>query len=229
MKKIILPLLLCLSIFQIAEAQDTLRLFSKKNQSHQREHNPRTYNQNEIRTLGGHHQSTGFYVGLHSDYSTISGIDALSIGGRVAWVANHSLAIGFAGNGFFTDPQPVPAAVGKDYSYTGGYGGLYIEPILFPRFPVHLAFPTILGLGGIAKGIFYDLNYPYEYTDGYIDQSDVFLIAEPGVELELNAARWIRLAFGFSYRFTEGVNPINFSDNPLDGMTTGFSLKLGKF
>jgi hypothetical protein len=214
-------------------SQDTLKLFSRhhpprENVEKKREH-PREHSSDEIRTICGNHHSNGFFIGFHSDYSQIFDYDALSVGGNLAWVANHGLAIGLAGNGFFTEPQPFPGYSTKEYNYTGGYGGLLIEPILFPRFPVHLSFPVILGAGGVARGIYYDLNYPYEYSDGYVENADAFLIAEPGVELEINAARWIRLSVGLSYRFTQGIDSKYFSDNPLDGMTTGFSLKFGKF
>jgi hypothetical protein len=216
------------------QAQDTLRLFSRKpvNKEHrERQHEPlrRNHSSSEIRTIGGRSGSNGFYMGLHTDYSQISGFDAMSMGARLAWISGHHLAIGVAGNGFFTEPQRLNGSSNKDFNYTGGYGGLLIEPILFPRMPIHLSFPVILGAGGIGKGIYYDLYYPYETTDAYLDEADAFLIAEPGVELEINAARWVRLSLGCSYRFTRGIDSQYFSENPLDGLTTGFSLKFGKF
>jgi len=216
------------------QAQDTLKLFSRKpaDRAQKERRHEQHYRENRssgIRTIGGNCSSNGFYLGFHTDYSRISGYDAMSFGARLAWISGHHLAIGFAGNGFFTEPQRLNGASNKDFNYTGGYGGLLIEPILFPRMPVHLSFPILLGAGGIGKGVYYDLYYPYETTDAYLDEADAFLIAEPGVELEFNAARWIRFSIGCSYRFTNGIDPVYFSENPLDGMTTGFSLKFGKF
>lgn len=228
-------ILLILAIITIQlHAQDTLRLFSRKPADPERRvqnHSQRERNHysSEIRTIGGYSGSNGFYLGLHTDYSRISGFDAMSMGARLAWISGHHLAIGVAGNGFFTEPKRLNGISNKDYNYTGGYGGLLIEPILFPRMPIHLSFPVILGAGGIGKGIYYDLYYPYETTDAFVEEADAFLIAEPGVELEINAARWIRLSLGCSYRFTRGIDPQYFSENPLDGMTAGFSLKFGKF
>jgi hypothetical protein len=215
-------------------AQDTLKLFSKNRpprEHQQRERNDyqRQYGNDEIRTIGGRGNSCGFYIGINSSYSEISGYDAITAGARLAWISNHGIAIGLAGNGFFSEPQPLLASSNKEFNYTGGYGGLLIEPILFPRMPVHLSFPVILGAGGIAEGVYYDMNYPYETTGGYVEEAEAFLIAEPGVELEINAARWIRFGLSCSYRFTTEIDNGNMPSNPLDGMTAGFSLKFGKF
>jgi hypothetical protein len=229
MKRTTLILTLLAFISLSLNAQDTVRLFSRSHPRNHVEKEHRYNNQDQIRTIGGNRHSNGFYFGLPMSYSQISGYDAFSTGAQIAWISNHSLAVGFAGKGFFTEPQPYSNTTNKDFNYTGGYGGLLIEPILFPRMPIHLSFPVILGAGGIAKSVIYDLTYPYEYTDGYVEQGDAFIIAEPGVELEVNAARWIRLAVGVSYRFTQGIDAKYFSDNPLDGMTTGFSIKVGKF
>jgi hypothetical protein len=228
-KASILSLLIIFTLILQVNGQDTLRLFSKSKTHKENRQQPREIPSNEIRTITGRGFSNGFYLGLNTSYSQIYGYDAINMGGEVAWIANHGIAIGFAGRGFFSEPQPYFQSSSKEFNYSGGYGGLLIEPILFPKMPVHLSFPVILGAGGIARSIFYDLNYPYETTDAYVESSDAFLIIEPGAELELNIARWIRFGFGCTYRFTQGIDNNDFDDNPLDGLTTGFSLKLGKF
>lgn len=234
MKRNITLSLIFLAFTLSMQAQDTLKLFSKNRAPREQHHRERIqdqprYNNNEIRTIGGRGNSCGFYLGINSSYSEISGYDAITAGARLAWISNHGLAIGLAGNGFFSEPQPMLSNAHKEFNYTGGYGGLLIEPILFPKMPVHLSFPVILGAGGIAQGVYYDLSYPYEYTDGYVEDAEAFLIAEPGVELEINAARWIRFGMGCSYRFTTEIDHSNLPKNPLDGFTAGFSLKFGKF
>jgi hypothetical protein len=222
--------ILILTIFATqVNGQDTLRLFSKKPVQQETTRSQRSNDSNEIRTLTGNGYSNGFYMGLNSSYSQIYKQDAFNIGASVAWIANHSLALGFAGKGFFSEPQPYIQSTSKDFNYSGGYGGLLIEPILFPRMPIHISFPVILGIGGIARSIYYDLEYPYETTDSYIDVSDAFVLVEPGAELELNVARWIRIGLGCTYRFTQGIDEDDLPDNPLEGITTGFSIKLGKF
>ena len=72
-------------------------------------------------------------------------------------------------------------------SIAGGYGGIFIEPILGGLKPVHVAFPVLFGVGGAglvrhyASGFW---NHPrYDSTKG-----DFFFIVEPAVELEFNLA-----------------------------------------
>lgn len=230
-------LLLVLAIFigKSATSQDTLRLFghqrtqlndNKPHYIHKRP--PGEIKQSEIKTFTGAGNHVGFYIGFHTDYSQISGYDAFGAGGSIAIIANHGLAIGLAGKGFITEPyQEISSS--SHYNYSGGYGGLLIEPILFPKSPVHLSFPVILGAGGIAKSILYNYYYPYEYTQAEVKDADAFLVAEPGVELEMNLARWIRLSLGCSYRFTTDLEPVVFETKIMDGFTAGLSLKFGKF
>jgi hypothetical protein len=228
-KTALITILLIAGITVQLNAQDTLRLFTKNRPPKEHSEKKQAYSSNEIRTITGRGHSNGFYLGMQSGYSQIYGYDALHVGTRIAWISNHGFAIGFVGNGFFSEPQSYAQSSSKEYNYSGGYGGLLLEPILFPKMPVHLSFPIILGAGGIARSVYYDLSYPYETTDAYVEASDAFAILEPGAELELNIARWIRFGVGCSYRFTQGIDNTHFSDSPLDGWTSGFSLKFGKF
>lgn len=230
--KITITLATLIILFTSASAQDTLHLFSKNHPMKLRTERNQNYSSDEIRTITGRGHSNGFYIGFHSGYSQVYDYDALSVGTRLAWIANHGIAIGFAGTGFFSEPVYFANSSSKQFNYSGGYGGLFIEPILFPKMPVHLSFPVIMGVGGIARSVFYDMTYPYETTDAYVESSQAFVILEPGAEIELNVARWLRFGLGCSYRFTQGVDTPDgekFKDNPLDGLTTGFSVKLGKF
>lgn len=232
MKKSILLLLAITAItFNTVYAQDTLRLFGNrrtpKGDKETKQTNPRPVS--DIQTLTGPGRKVGFYLGFNSGYSQIGGKDAFGAGGSVALIANHSLAIGFAGKGFVTETFSATPESSTRYDYSGGYGGLLIEPILFPKSPVHLSFPVILGAGGIAKGVLYNYYYPYEYTQVEIEDAEAFFIAEPGIELELNVARWLRFGLGCSYRLTTRLEPAVFDSKIMDGFTGGFSMKFGKF
>ncbi|NVO18971.1 MAG: hypothetical protein HXX13_04690 [Bacteroidetes bacterium] len=219
-------------LFAAVSAQDTLHLFSRNHPMKLQNSRNQENSSDEIRTITGRGHSNGFYIGFHSGYAQVNDYDALNIGTRLAWVANHGLAIGFAGTGFFSEPVYFTNSSSRQFNYSGGYGGLFIEPILFPKMPVHVSFPVIMGVGGIARSVFYDMTYPYETTDAYVESSEAFVILEPGAEIELNVARWLRFGLGCTYRFTQGFDQPKggeIKDNPLDGLTTGFSIKLGKF
>lgn len=233
-KATLLSLILTLCISFAAQSQDTLRLFGnhKKEQNKEQNEQPKqtkTRPASDIQTLTGPGKNVGFYFGFHSEYSQVAGYDAFGAGGTFALIANHGLAIGFSGKGFFTEPYERIPGSNTSYSYTGGYGGFLIEPIIFPKSPVHVSFPILLGAGGIAKSMFTNNNYPYDYTEVYVEDVEAYMIAEPGIEIEFNVARWMRLGLGGSYRFTSSLEPSEFESNPLNGFTGGFSLKFGKF
>jgi len=233
MKRITLIMLLLAAFLSPAlKAQDTLRLFGhKERDSQKKQMRSGVRPSSEIQTLTGPGHKVGFYFGFHTGYSQISDYDAFSAGVNLAMIANHGLAIGIAGRGFFTETFDHPDGSGglTNYSYDGGYGGILVEPIVLPKFPVHVSFPVILGAGGIAKNRLTNLEYPYDYTDVYTEDAEAFLIAEPGIEVEFNVARWMRLAVGGSYRFTTSLGPKEFDSDMLNGFTGGLSLKFGMF
>jgi len=116
----------------------------------------------------------------------------------------------------------------RDANLTGGYGGLVLEPIVFPNFPVHLSLPVLIGAGGIA---YTTSNYYPEYDDSdyFVEDSYAYFIIEPGVELELNMLKFFRLAFGGYYRYTSDIDLIDYPENVLHGFSGGITFKFGKF
>ncbi len=186
----------------------------------------------EIKTIFGRNRSNGGYGAFSITYSEIDHKNAIQFGGRGAWIIDHSLAIGFGGTGFLNDYH-YDAILDQNVNLAGGYGGLYIEPILAPRFPFHISFPILLGVGGIA---YTTDNYNNDYWDNYIEDTDVFLIAEPGVELEFNILKYFRIALGAYYRYTSDVSLEYKStgeqyvgEDVLHGLSMGITFKFGKF
>ena len=107
------------------------------------------YRSREIKTLLGRNREGGAYGVFTTGYSVIDNKHAVLFGGRFGWLASHSVGIGFGATGFINEFHYEPS-LDREVSLAGGYGGLYIEPILFPRFPVHLSFPVLFGAGGIS-------------------------------------------------------------------------------
>lgn len=187
-----------------------------------------SYKSDEFKTLFGSHRPGGFYGAFNFGYTEIDNKQAVMFGGRIEWIVNHSIGFGFGGNGFINEYHFDPV-LNRDVFLTGGYGGFYFEPILFPNFPVHLSFPVLLGVGGISS-IAKETNF-YRNT---VENSEVFLLAEPGGEIELNLTRNFRLAFGATYKFTtafdvgiSGSAPVN--SNAIEGWTYMLTFKFGRF
>lgn len=191
----------------------------------QRDSSQSTY---EIKTIFGKNKiSHGGYGSFGLGYTNIAGQDGFTASGRGVWLIDHSFGLGFAGTGFSNDLYYDHNYGDQTFSLQGGYGGLYLEGIVFPRLPFHISFPVILGVGGVA----YTHAYYWDDFDMnmVVEDQDVFLVAEPGVEAELNLVRFIRLSAGVSYRFTSGVNIEGISQKVLNGYAFNVSLKFGKF
>lgn len=190
----------------------------------------------EMKTLFGNGSiyAHGAYGGLTTNYSNIDGRDAILIGGRGAWLINHRIGIGLAGTGFLTSAN-TDALLNDRYQLVGGYGGLFLEFIANPESPIHVSFPLTIGAGGVSYAKSYnsfrgnDLNFLDE-------DSQAFFVVEPGVELELNVVKFMRVAFGVSYRYTSDIDlkyvtsgqAITTKD-ALTGLSGGITLKFGKF
>jgi hypothetical protein len=186
------------------------------------------YKSREIKTLLGRHREGGAYGAFTAGYSVINDRHAVLFGGRFGWLASHYVGIGFGATGFMNEFHYEPS-FDREVSLAGGYGGLYIEPILFPRFPVHLSFPILFGAGGVSY-----LSKENSMNDNFIEDSEAFLLLEPGAEIELNLTRFCRFAIGATYRLPSSFN-IGLSGTPsasaesIKGVSYTLSLKFGRF
>ncbi len=182
---------------------------------------------NEIQTLFGNNVEHGGYGAIMVNYSLIDGKDAWLAGMRGGWLIDHRFMIGLGGYGFANNLYFDNVLSDRENFLTGGYGGLVVEPILLPRFPVHLSFPVLIGAGGIAHVDGYYWNHN-DYQWNTIDASAFFVI-EPGVELELNMVRHFRVAFAVTYRYTGDIKLIDMPKDVMNGFNYGLAFKFGKF
>jgi hypothetical protein len=155
------------------------------------------YKEKEIKTLLGKDRSRGKYVALSLGYSGIDSRKTLVFGQKVTWLPVRSVGIGMGVNEFISEYRH-DAITDRDIYLLGGYGGMYIEPIVLPRMPVHASFPILMGVGGISQ-MYSDEEFLVSYM---FDEFQTFLILEPGAEVELNLTKSFRLAAGITYRFT---------------------------
>lgn len=186
----------------------------------------------------------GGYGSFSIGFSQIDGKDAIQLGGRAAWIANHKFAMGLAGYGFFNSVEKEYNDFDnpENYFLTGGYGGLFVEPIILPNSPVHVSFPVIFGVGGITAVESQNWSSSYDNSRVHYYDSDAYMVLEPGVDIEFNIVKFFRVALGASYRFTNGINlrykylDENFNEqtivvnkNALDSFTFNIGFKFGWF
>ena len=187
-------------------------------------------NDDEVQTIFSRNKSNGGYGAITFGYTQIDGKDAFISGGRGAFIFDHSLAIGLAGYGFvnnldyhtYYDSHPL------DYTLAGGYGGIFIEPIVGGTKPVHVSFPVLFGLGGVALIEDYGWDYWEVHPFNELDH-DLFFVLEPAAELEFNLTRWFRIAASASYRFTSKIDLYDTDEDVLRGLNFGLTCKFGKF
>ena len=187
-----------------------------------------TRKHDEFKTLFGHNRPRGAYGAFTMGYSEIQSKQAIIFGGKFEWIAGHSFGFGFGGNGFINEYH-YDANIGRNVFLTGGYGGLYLEPIFMPNFPVHLSFPLLLGVGGISY-----ITKEIQFNHNMIEDSEAFLIAEPSAEIELNITRNFRLALGATYKFTTpfdiGTNgTASVGSKSIEGWSYMMTFKFGRF
>ncbi|NQX92539.1 MAG: hypothetical protein HRT74_10530, partial [Flavobacteriales bacterium] len=115
--------------------------------------------------------------------------------------------------------------------YEMGYGGLFFEPVFFSRSVVHFTTPVLIGAGGIGESRTQLFNPENEdsWEDPNFYRSDFFFVLEPGVSLEVNLFRHLRLKAGVSYRFMEDVELPNTDLATLEGWNANVGLRVGWF
>lgn len=187
-----------------------------------------------VQTLLNNNSNVGLVVGFTNGFSIIDNKDAFVGGMNLGLILDHSLTIGIAGRGFGCSSSFNNIVPGKEAFLGGGYGGLFIEPILTPTEVFHLTFPCLLGAGGAAYVEHQDWNYNDDGWDNHDHHnvtldSDGFFVLEPGVQVEMNVVRWFRIGIGASYRWVYGLDLKKTDADMLDGFTTGMTFKFGKF
>ena len=199
----------------------------------------------EFKTIfnkGAGHISHGGYGAITFGYTQMNNKDVYMFGIKGGWLIDHNITIGMMGYGFTDEFNYESDKNILKRNISGGYGGLLIEPIIAPHYPIHVTFPIMIGAGGVAyyerydngeKSKWYDCDNDWDDDDcdDYAREidSDAFFIVEPGIEVELNIVKFMRLGIGGSYRWTSNVSMIDHNKDFLHGFSGNMSLKFGKF
>ena len=173
----------------------------------------------------------GGYIGGSMKYGIIENYDLFVMEGKFAWIGDRNFGLGMSASGFFSDSYK-PKNLDYETSLSGGYFGMFVEPIFGGGRPVHFSTPIFWGMGGVN----YDQSYTYQYDqwgnyiyNDYSSQGDTYFILKPGVELDVNVFKFLRFSFGTYYNFTTALDMDYFDKYGLNGWEAGFSLKLGRF
>ena len=182
----------------------------------------------DTETLANQKGGFGGFLEMNTLPTYIHGQPGLMAGGGVSLVFGHSLNLGFAGYGLVSDIHSnVLDSAGNAFHLQTGYGGMTIEPVLFSKKLIHVSFPVLLGVGAtsLTTQSLYDEN---TYEESWMNPK-MYFVARPGINIEINLLRILRLDLGVNYRFTSGYQMQNISPSMLNGWSGNIGLKLGWF
>ena len=186
------------------------------------------------RTVFGNVSSFGGFMAFSTKVGDINGQSSLMVGGEIAGVFSSKFNFGIAGYGLTTNVDADSYdSNGELYEIHFGYGGLLLEPVIASEKMVHVSLPIILGVGG--AGLHRRSNHKLksensEYLkDKYDYDTDVVLVAEPGLNLEINLFKNIRLDIGATYRYVYDSKVKEIRDQELSGISGNVRLKFGWF
>jgi len=189
--------------------------------------------QSDIQTVfkGSRPHVTGYGV-ISNKFTNIDGkyMNLSEVYGGVYLNRRVLLGIGGAAS---TNNLPVPqqyaSVEGRQLSYEYVQFGMYSEYVFGSNKTIH---PVAHLFAGPGLTVQYDRNQWDEFDK--IEQKnkhDVnwFMVAEPGVQIEINVFRWMRFSPGVSYRMAFGNDAAGLSDSKLSGMSFNASMKFGRF
>lgn len=177
--------------------------------------------------------TSGGFGGPVIKFTQIKDQSGILVGGHGAWLINHSVYIGGGGYGLVNE---VDAGVfdrfGNEQEIKFGYGGFEIGLIFMPQQLLHIDARILVGAGGVKNMTPFDLDEPDTWVDLPFDENhktDAFFVLEPEVNIELNITTFIRMNAGISYRYVDGIDLNNLSDDDMSGMSVGLGFKFGAF
>jgi len=172
---------------------------------------------------------TGGYIAPEIKVSNVHEDISLFVGGKIGFTFNDKFSIGLAGYGlsnnsnfnidYSGDPN-TSARIGM------GYGGLSMEYSLFSNKVIHFTVPVVVGAAGIYV---YEDDGDFFYNDYEDIENSAAFVVEPGVNIELNVFKFMRLDLGASYRLISGSDLIYLQDEDLSDLSFNATFKFGFF
>ncbi len=202
----------------------------------------KSYSQDSIRTLVHLPKIThvGIYIAPEFQYGQLKGEFTSFGGGSAMLLFNKKFGFGVTmQHSIFLSYSPKGIS---PLDLMASYGGLKLEYTCNPNAPIHLSFPLVIG-GGSARldsatyfrSILPDTNTQGDRMHREFDQSvsrNNYFVVQPGVQVEGNLFRFLKLYAGANYRFafeTYSSNSKLLPASTLQGLSLNVGLKVGFF
>lgn len=183
-------------------------------------------------------QTIGLYVAPEFSYGQLRG-DMTTFGGATAmFVMNKKWAIGATAQ-MSTNDAFVPKAV-SPLAVKAGWGGVKLEYTPKPDALIHVSFPLMIGGGEASADSVHTSNdngndhnkdvYGIKENDTN-QNSNSFVVVQPGIHLEANLLRYAKIYVGADYRlsFLTSNQTALLAANTLQGFSISAGLKMGLF
>jgi hypothetical protein len=188
----------------------------------------------EIQTLFKGTRPSGGYAAISNKFTTINNEYANLAEIYGGWFVKRRLLLGIglaASTNNIKVPVEYSTAPWTKMTWQYGQFGFMTEYVFASNKVIHANITLFSGAGFTTQ---YERERIYHWDDhGFFDdiEHDVnfFYVMEPGVQVEVNVFRWLRLSPGVSYRRTFGSDGIGLTDRSLSDWSYNITLKVGKF
>jgi hypothetical protein len=205
-----------------AQSQDTTKFLLKINKPH----------------------SYGLYVSPEYQYGQLKNAFTPFAGSSVMLLFNQKFAIGATYQQTLNESFS-PTGI-SPLSLRSEFGGLKMEFITKPSSAVHVTFPIVVGMGQLnVDSIDSNVKEPIEINGhgdfgkennkGGFNGGNTYLVLQPGINIEANLIRNIKIYAGASYRYaidvdgTANTATIPLAASVLNGASINVGAKIGFF
>lgn len=166
----------------------------------------------------------GYYLSPSLQVGNFAGSTAVLPGVAAGVILNNSMSLELKYK--FTISENTPAGVEDQFYLHGQWIGFRGEYSIKPEKQVHVSFPLEVGIGEIEL----DIKDAYENQSITIPTGDaLFANIEPGVAIEVNLWKYLKINFSGGYRFVSNIAFRNVAGKDLMGFTFSAGFKIGVF
>ena len=186
----------------------------------------------------------GYFIDINAAYTMFGSYSVFLPGISAGVILDHHWTLGLTGY-FMGNPHGLRYdsvyydTVGrprKPAYLRGGYGGLLFEYTLMPNSVVHVSFPLMIGVGymyfrntdSYNNNQNHNQNWNQDWNSHKIADTYCFVI-EPGVRLEFNLVKLLRMGVTLSYRYSPNLDLTGVPASELNQFNARLSFRLGKF
>jgi hypothetical protein len=166
----------------------------------------------------------GYFVNPSFQLGKIAGPTAVMPGIGAGVILNNKISLGLTYKYILTENTPDKETDNRLY-LDQKYMGIKGEYSVLPNKVFHLNFPLEVGVGETEM----DVKDSYENSRNTLTNDAWFAYLEPGVALEVNVWRYIKVNVTGSYRFISDVTFRNLSEKDFSGLNFSTGLKIGIF